>query len=155
MFVYICEYQIVIAVAIFSIMKLFLIFVCLVAFVTADEFKNFKSTYGKNYKSPSEETYRANIFSKNIKSIEMHNARYEKGLETYKQAVNEFADMTTEEFLAYLRLSGPKPNEESTEYYNSSYGTPNAIDWRTKGAVTPVGHQGQCGSCWAFSAVLP
>ncbi|KAL3882300.1 hypothetical protein ACJMK2_028661 [Sinanodonta woodiana] len=117
----------------------------------------FKITHNKHYESTEEEAYRRNIFYENMKQIYIHNDKYRKGEKSYWLGVNQFSDMTAEEFKALN--SGFMPtrvnvtdNTCSTFLPPDNVMLPYTVDWRQKGYVTPVKNQAQCGSCWAFSA---
>lgn len=58
-------------------------------------FKEFISTYNKKY-TDDEYNKRFAIFSRNIEFINSHNS--ENNDSSFKLDVNEFADMTTDEF---------------------------------------------------------
>ncbi|ESW04881.1 hypothetical protein PHAVU_011G133200 [Phaseolus vulgaris] len=116
--------------------------------------EEWMTRYGRVYKDPPEREKRLRIFKENVNYIEAFNNAANK---PYKLAVNQFADLTNEEFIAPRnRFKGHMCSSitRTTSFkYENVTAVPSTVDWRQKGAVTPVKDQGQCGCCWAFSAV--
>lgn len=106
--------------------------------------------HDKIYNDLKEKEMRFKIFKENVERIEAFNAGEDKG---YKLGVNKFADLTNEEFrvlhTGYKRSSHPKVMSSSkpkTHFrYTNVTDIPPTMDWRKKGAVTPIKDQKECG----------
>jgi cathepsin L len=113
---------------------------------------DWKAHFGMTFNGEEEAT-REQVFNANVAFIEYENAKDN----TYTLGVNHFSHLTEDEFIAQFTggADGATLSDDDAHMGELEIGERAAtIDWTTQaGIVHPIKDQGQCGSCWAFSAV--
>lgn len=118
----------------------------------ADRFKEFKNKHKKNY-GKDEELVRLALFTLVDQDIENHNKNPSK---TYEKGHSHFSDWTDEEKKSLTGDLAASPSSASDRYGDEIEERvfPTSLNLVTStSCVGPIKNQGQCGSCFAFSAI--
>ena len=118
---------------------------------TYPTFQQWSEANGRVYQ-PTERDYRESVYYANVAKIDAHN----EGNFSWTMDVNQFADLTADEFKAQVVSGSFRRGEQRNATVGvrglwSRADLPASVNWTAAGAVTPVKDQAQCGSCWAFS----
>jgi len=105
--------------------------------------------HGLNFGTAEEFNFRQNIFMTKDAENKVINANPEN---TFTVGHNFMSTMTDDEYKMMLGYRAPTNVTEMEPTILTNVNIPSEYDWRNHGAVNPVKNQGQCGSCWAFSA---